>query len=215
MNSFSATFYGDNWAKILQNTDAYTEADATHGTLVASQGNFQVKVIDSTGKELVLQLADVIEISKKLLTELGPSEHHAKQELHAGLQQLAQQVKLLAKKIIGSVAPQENVILNRQQVFESIKEFCEGIEEIEEQLDAELINGDVCSENEIKQQILEIANGSLSSGEIKRLRNLVKNNKNLGNPKHLMIKKAIKWNNSSFFRRIIHEMPQLQFSSYR
>lgn len=183
MNSVSATFNGDEWAKILQNTDAYTEADATHGTLVASKGAIKVRVIDSAGQELTLQLSDVIKISKKILIDLRQTDRKAKYELHTGLQQLAQQVNLLAKKISNG-ATQEDAIIDRGRLLQSIREFYEGIEQIEEQLDAELIDaelidGDFTSESEIKLQILEITNHSISSREIQRIRTLVKHNKNL------------------------------------
>ncbi|MBA2368484.1 MAG: Fic family protein [Candidatus Protochlamydia sp.] len=159
MNNYANIFGAVEWGALLHTVTENSPLDITHGQLIASEANFEIKVLNPiNSEELKLELGDIIKISSQILLKYP----NGAVEIEKGLKHLEEKVKL---------SVDEHKYYGKSSNSEAIGFYLE-LEEFSEKINA-------TPELQIKKQLIKLSNQDISADPIIQIKNLIKENKNL------------------------------------
>lgn len=91
--NFSVYNSGD-WGRLLQNTEEGNSVDSLHGTLIASEESFVIRVLNpKTHEVFAINIDQIIDISKKIMAQTAQVDEDGYKEINYGLKHLESQLR--------------------------------------------------------------------------------------------------------------------------
>lgn len=171
--NIDSPFYNDgSWERVLQNTNEMNQVDATHGKLISSEESFKVKIFDPDSGELMLNLDDIILISKTILTRT-PQDIEKVKEMEKSLKDLEVEVRtsLDQHQLFGKPA-----FFTAMDFFGMREDFSEELDRLLFRQEPEL---ELITPSQIKNYLLSLKNKEIDEFKMAKIRDVTRENKGL------------------------------------